>query len=214
MGVRDRKAREFRRREEDLLQAALALSNRDDWQSVTIEQIARKAEIGKGTVYKHFATKDEIYARLALDFHGLVLRRLEAIAPSLPPLDGLREVVRVYWEVYGANAQYQRVVEYCQRPDFQRTLSADLRRAMQAVDAGFAGVIHGIARKGVAARLLPNRPLPLMLFGAQAALTGALKLLWIGCLSGPREPYLEELSAFILAGLTRPPPSARSRKSA
>jgi hypothetical protein len=47
-----------------------------------------------------------------------------------------------------------------------------------------------------------------MLFGAQAALTGALKLLWIGCLSGPREQYLDELTGFILAGLARPMPAS------
>ena len=58
MSIHDRKAREFQRREEDILKAALALSNRDDWQAVTIEQIAQKAEIGKGTVYKHFPSKD------------------------------------------------------------------------------------------------------------------------------------------------------------
>lgn len=34
-----------------------------DWQTVTIEQIAERAEIGKGTIYKHFKTKDEILYR-------------------------------------------------------------------------------------------------------------------------------------------------------
>ena len=58
------KAREFQRREDELLQAALEVSNCDDWQTVTIEQIAQKAEIGKGTVYKHFAAKGDMYARL------------------------------------------------------------------------------------------------------------------------------------------------------
>ena len=43
----------------------------------------------------------------------------------------------------------------------------------------------------------------MLLFGAQAALVGALKLLWMGHLAGPKEQYLEELSAFVLAGLTR-----------
>jgi hypothetical protein len=57
MGVQDRKAREFQRRADDTLKAALALSNRDDWQAVTIEQIAQKAEIGKGTVHRHFPRK-------------------------------------------------------------------------------------------------------------------------------------------------------------
>src|SRR3982750_252671 len=111
MGVRDRKAREFQRREADLLQAALALSNHDDWQAVTIDQIARKAEIGKGTVYKHFESKNEMYARLALDFHGLVLARLRGISSALPTTDRLREVLAVFWEVYSTHTEYQRVVE-------------------------------------------------------------------------------------------------------
>src|ERR1043165_5128642 len=98
MGIRDRKAREFQRREDDILRAALALSNRDDWQAVTIDQIAQKAEIGKGTVYKHFTSKDDIYARLAVNFHRLVLQRLRAIDPALAALEKLREIVKVFWE--------------------------------------------------------------------------------------------------------------------
>src|SRR4051812_11157804 len=73
MGVQERKAREFNRREQEILAAALQLFRRDEWQTVTVEQIAQQAEIGKGTVYKHFASKDEIYARLALRFHRGIL---------------------------------------------------------------------------------------------------------------------------------------------
>ncbi len=215
MGIQDRKAREFQRREDDILQAALALSNRDDWQAVTIDQIAQKAEIGKGTVYKHFPSKDDIYARLAVTFHRLVLQRLKAIDPALPTLEKLREIVKVFWEMYSRHLEYQRVVDYCQRPDFQRSVSAETRRVMQAADGGMTEVIHGLVQQGIAEGVLPNRPLPLMLFGAQAALTGAVKLLWIGCLSGPKDPYLDELTAFILAGLTRhAPTSSRLKKPA
>jgi AcrR family transcriptional regulator len=214
MSIQDRKAREFERREQDILQAALALSNRDDWQTVTIDQIAQKAEIGKGTVYKHFPSKDDIYARLAVTFHRLVLQRLRGIDATLPSLERLREIIRVFWEVYGTHAEYQRVVDYCQRPDFQRSVSADTRRAMQLTDAAFTEVIHGIVQQGVTERALPNRPIPLMLFGAQAALVGALRLLWIGCLTGPKDQYLEELTAFTVAGLTRSVPPGRTRKPA
>ena len=133
-----------------------------------------------------------------------MLQRLQAIDPILPAVERLREIVRVFWDVYGTHAEYQRVVDYCQRPDFQRLVSDDTRRAMQALDKGFEEAILAIVKQGVADGALPNRPIPLMLFGAQAALTGALKLLWIGCLSGPKDPYLDELTAFILAGLTRP----------
>ena len=119
------------------------------------------------------------------------MQRLRAIDPLLPTLEKLREIVKVFWEMYSRHLEYQRVVDYCQRPDFQRSVSVETRRVMQAADAGMTEVIHGIIQQGVAGGVLPNRPLPLMLFGAQAALTGAVTLLWIGCLSGPKDPYLD-----------------------
>jgi AcrR family transcriptional regulator len=203
MGIQDRKAREFQRREADLLHAALALSNRDDWQAVTIDQIAQKAEIGKGTVYKHFASKDEMYARLAIDFHRLVLAKLRNIDPALPTVERLRQVLKIFWEIYATHTEYQRVVEYCERPDFKRSIDERMRRQMHELESAFGAVIHDLVKQGIAEGALPNRPVPLLLFGAQSALVGALKLLWIGALGGPKEQYLEELTAFVLAGLTR-----------
>lgn len=203
MGTQDRKAREFQRREVELLQAALALSSRDDWQSVTIEQVAQKAEIGKGTVYKHFRSKDDIYARLAIEFHRIVLGRLRAVEPSLPASDRLHAIIRVFWEVYRTHAEYQRVVEYCERPDFKRRLSDGVRAAMEQVEAGFAAVLDDTLRRAIDEGVLPDRPRHLALFGAQSALVGALRLLWMDALAGPKEQYLDELTEFILAGLTR-----------
>jgi AcrR family transcriptional regulator len=204
MGVRDRKEREFQRREQDLLRAALALSNRDHWQSVTIDEVAQKTEIGKGTVYKHFKSKDDLYARLALDFHRLVLARVRAVEASGSALDELRGIIKAFWEVYGTHSEYQRVVEYCQRPDFRRLISAELRTQLDEVDAGFASAIDAVMRRGIEEGVLPERPIPTLLFGAQSALYGALRLLWLDCLPGPKEQYLGELTAFILAGLSRP----------
>jgi AcrR family transcriptional regulator len=209
MSLQDRKAREFRKREDEILQAALALSNCDHWQAVTIDQIALKAEIGKGTVYKHFATKDDIYARLAIEFHSLVLRRLRANPPDRAAVDRLRDVVEGFWEVYHTHTQYQRVVEYCERPDFKRLVSDDVRRQMQALESEFSQLIGDIVNRGIDERVFSNRPAAVLMFGAQAAVVGALKLLWTGCLSGNKEEYLDELTEFVVAGLTRPIPPDR-----
>jgi len=60
----DRQKREFPRRELEILDVALELCSSADFESVTIEQIARGGDVGKGTVYKHFAGKDELLFRL------------------------------------------------------------------------------------------------------------------------------------------------------
>ncbi len=62
------KAQEFRKREEDILVRAqeLFIANGED--KVTVEMIADAVGIGKGTIYKHFETKDEIYLRLMIRY--------------------------------------------------------------------------------------------------------------------------------------------------
>src|SRR5574344_1654231 len=63
-----RKVREFKRREQEILDTALSLFLAHGEDSVTVELIADTVGIGKGTIYKHFKSKAEIYLRLMLDY--------------------------------------------------------------------------------------------------------------------------------------------------
>lgn len=63
-----RKVREFRRREQEILDTALQLFLEQGEDVVTVEMIADSVGIGKGTIYKHFKSKTEIYLRLMLDY--------------------------------------------------------------------------------------------------------------------------------------------------
>ena len=68
MQKESRKIREFRRREQEILTAALRLFLEQGEDSVTVEMIADDVGIVKGTMYKHFKSKAEIYLRLMLDY--------------------------------------------------------------------------------------------------------------------------------------------------
>ncbi|WP_288476722.1 TetR/AcrR family transcriptional regulator [uncultured Pseudomonas sp.] len=68
MQKESRKVREFRRREQEILDTALQLFLTEGEDSVTVEMIAEAVGIGKGTIYKHFKSKAEIYLRLMLDY--------------------------------------------------------------------------------------------------------------------------------------------------
>ena len=70
MQKESRKVREFRRREQEILDTALRLFLEQGEDSVTVEMIADEVGIGKGTIYKHFKSKAEIYLRLMLDYEG------------------------------------------------------------------------------------------------------------------------------------------------
>lgn len=78
MPLQDRKQRQFASREREILTAALELCSTPDWETVTVSEIARRAEVGKGTLYKHFASKDELLFRLMMDFYRGLLDILRA----------------------------------------------------------------------------------------------------------------------------------------
>lgn len=73
------KAREFKQREEEVLNAALALFLEMGEDRVTVEMIAEKVGIGKGTIYKHFETKDEIYLLLMIRYEEEMAQMFQRI---------------------------------------------------------------------------------------------------------------------------------------
>lgn len=205
MGIPERKERDFKRREDEIAAAALELFDRDDWQQVTIDEIAQRAEIGKGTVYLHFPSKEAIYARLALDFTRHILERLREIDPRLPVLDRIDRAFRIFFDAHRGADRHRRVVEYCWREDFRRRVPDEVRGEFEALDAGFQELIFRDLEQGIAEGLIPAKPLPVLVFGLQAALIGAVRLLWSGCLEdwGAADPdaYIAEVARFAIAGM-------------
>ena len=70
-----RKVREFKRREEEILESSLLLFKTHGEDKITVEVIADSVGIGKGTIYKHFKSKSDIYLRL-LENYELDLKAL------------------------------------------------------------------------------------------------------------------------------------------
>lgn len=58
----------FLAREQRIIETTLALLLEQSIDRVTVSKIAIRAGIGKGTVYKHFLTKNEILIRIVLDY--------------------------------------------------------------------------------------------------------------------------------------------------
>lgn len=73
-----RKIEKFRQREQRILDAALELLLEYGEETVTVEQIANHVDIGKGTIYKHFTSKVEIYMRLLFNYETELEERLKA----------------------------------------------------------------------------------------------------------------------------------------
>jgi len=62
-----RRLKEKEQRRKAILKASQRLFSRKGYQSVSVEDIARKARISKGTIYLYFRSKEEIYARILMN---------------------------------------------------------------------------------------------------------------------------------------------------
>jgi len=205
MARQDRKQREFERREEDILDAALVLLSRPKWESVTIEQIAQAAEVGKGTVYKHFISKDELLFRLMLRFYqGLLLHIQDHIRQDGNILDQFRCIFERAFHYHQERREYRYVVEYCKRIDFKERADESWHASFMKLDQAFSDWGDPMIIAGMEQGLIEKRPLGQIQIGLHACFDGAINMLWAGkdwCLQGDEEMIIASVTAFMMSGL-------------
>ena len=66
MGLEERRKREKENRKNAILKAARKLFFDKGFKNVTVESIAKKAELSKGSVYLYFKSKEDIYTQILL----------------------------------------------------------------------------------------------------------------------------------------------------
>jgi AcrR family transcriptional regulator len=200
MSTAERRARDLERRERSLLDAAVALLDRDDWQAVTVEAIAERAEYAKGTVYRHFASKDDMLARLAADWTAGTCEALEALDADRPFEAVLRDMVAVAWRRATGDRVHARLLARIGQADFRRGLSAEALRQLDDSNARLLGLFAGTIDWGVAEGAIPRAPLEPRLFVVVALLRGAAGLADQAEIPGPDRVVADAILAVLRAG--------------
>lgn len=130
-GVSTRREREKVQRREDLLQAAKKVFFKKGLHTATIDDVAAEAEVGKGTVYLYFDTKETILAHLLLaGLEELVVLLEAAYAPDqkLAARTRLRRIANAYLEFFQTNPEYYRLMMAFDRGHFQETVDPKIYR--------------------------------------------------------------------------------------
>jgi AcrR family transcriptional regulator len=200
-----RKQREFARREQEILAAAISLFEDPHWETVTVEKISKKAEIGKGTVYKHFTSKDEIYAGISINFHKRMMNAYHMDDERPEIIDVIKGLISTSFEMFLNNPAEARVSFYCQRGDFRERLTPELRSEFEVLDDLFSKYVGEILQKGINQGLFPDRPVEHLMMGLEATFDGAIAKIWNGDTNCPylddQETYITMISEYMLAGL-------------
>ncbi|MCG6153901.1 TetR/AcrR family transcriptional regulator [Leptospira bandrabouensis] len=96
MGVSERKKREFAQRESDILNCAIELFRTKHPSLVKMDDIAKQLEIGRGTIYLHFKSKDDLMARIQYEDYVRLRKRLEKAFEAQTAIEMSRKAIRAY----------------------------------------------------------------------------------------------------------------------
>jgi len=102
--LRERKKAASERR---ILEAAKTVFFRDGFVDANLDEVADIAGVAKGTLYRYFDNKAELYvAVLARDGEQFEQRLARVLDPELDPPDQIRQISRFYLRHYVENSDY------------------------------------------------------------------------------------------------------------
>jgi AcrR family transcriptional regulator len=126
MGTETRRSREKLARRDAILKAAKSLFSEKGLLASTIDEVAARAELAKGTIYLYFKAKEEIMSALLDEGLELVGKRFsEAVDLSLPADENLRRLCDAYCRLYREEPQYFKLLFFCSHADVRAKLCAN-----------------------------------------------------------------------------------------
>jgi AcrR family transcriptional regulator len=186
MGQRPLTTERATERRQQLLQAALEIFAENDYDDVSVDEIAESAGVSHGLIFQYFGTKKELYVATV---EPLIEEFRARIAPdrSLPPPERLRTSLRAYAETISAHPRGYR---------FLMTSGIGFKEVREKVDAARLSAVGRIAPQ---MGLDPARPEVRAGIVGWIAYLDAAMLAWLDT-GEPEVDVLVELIASALRG--------------
>ncbi len=145
MSTAERRAREKAQRRREIMTAARQEFFERGFHQPTVDDVAARAEVSKGTIYLYYESKEEILAHLLLEGLSLLLIEMEAAgnarllagAPSAAEPD-LRRLANAYLQFCQSHPSYFRLIMAFDRGRFEESISPKLYQ--QVLDRSLQGL--------------------------------------------------------------------------
>ncbi len=150
MGLHERRIKEKDNRRRLILKSARALFFKKGFNKVTVDEIAKISELGKGSIYLYFNSKEEIYAQILLSdidsFYQMVSVLFEKKGSALELLE---EFSMIYVDFFLNESELFRILmTFMLHPD-RMNLSKELNTQILEANARSIDIIGKILEKGV-----------------------------------------------------------------
>ena len=150
MGVQERKKRERAARKQLILDAARSLLFEKGLTATSINQIARRAELGVGTIYFYYKNKEELFAALqeeGLELLGKQIR--ETCDRKKTPMEKLRAMAHVYIDFSHNYKEYFDIISFfLASPDIMFTSKA-LKQEVDQLGDNIISIVQETIEEGM-----------------------------------------------------------------
>lgn len=107
----NRKEQEKEARKKDILEAALHLFAEKDFHEVTVDEIAERVGLSKGTLYLYFENKENLFFSIIQEKTSVLFSRLQsAIQSEAPYLKRLENVIQSYLSFFEEHRHYFKII--------------------------------------------------------------------------------------------------------
>ena len=176
MGTSERRAREFQEREEKIIQKAIELFLKHEVHAVSTDMIVQAMEISRGTLYNHFRTKDEIYARILIQFYEEGIEKLSSIDDQLPLLEQIREMANCYFQSYLATPRLHTIIDQCERYIVESNLDVQVIKKIEFLRNRKMEITKATIQRTIDQELFVDIPVEYVNYAGWAMLYGAFSL--------------------------------------
>lgn len=145
-----RRLREQAQRRQAILEAAREVFFEKGFREATIEAIAHRCDLAKGTIYLYFQSKEELYVSIMAEGLELLKNDLSRVGERSLPCDRLLgEALDLYYAFYQNNPKYFRIMFLSSQPDVRKRVPDALHRQCMERAGECMEILSRLIEKGV-----------------------------------------------------------------
>ena len=138
-----------------IIYAALIVFSKDGFQNAKIEDIAKAADIGKGTLYEYFSSKEELFLQVFTNFKESVLSKFWVVLNDRgDPLARLKRVAKISADICADDKIQMRFLAQFSFECITREKGNKLSELLKEYNEEMAALISGIVEEGIEEGLL------------------------------------------------------------
>jgi AcrR family transcriptional regulator len=155
MGSKERKEKEINIRRNDIIEAAESIFFEKGYESTTMDDVAKKAEFSKRTIYAYFSSKEQIYFEIMIRGYKLLLSLLKSKMKMEAKDNAIDEIRKIALTFYDFSIDYSdyfwAIMEYENSVyDFQNTIPDQSRDECYALGEEILMYLERSLNKGIA----------------------------------------------------------------